>query len=53
MSRGQKTLLLDADPLGGGLDLVVGCEEVPGLRKVVGQFLVALIRAGGPGRGSR
>lgn len=32
VSRGQKTLLLDADPLGGGLDLVVGCEEVPGLR---------------------
>jgi len=26
------TLLVDADPLGGGLDLVVGCEEDLGLR---------------------
>jgi secretion/DNA translocation related CpaE-like protein len=32
VARGQQTLLLDADPVGGGLDLVVGCEEVAGLR---------------------
>ncbi|GAA4284627.1 septum formation initiator [Brevibacterium daeguense] len=26
------TVLLDADPLGGGLDLVLGCEDIAGLR---------------------
>ena len=25
-------LLLDADPLGGGIELVLGCEDAPGLR---------------------
>jgi secretion/DNA translocation related CpaE-like protein len=30
--RGQKVLLVDADPLSGGVDLVVGCEDVDGLR---------------------
>ncbi|UQU64647.1 CpaE-like family protein [Couchioplanes caeruleus] len=30
--EGQRTLLLDADPLGGGLDLVLGWEELDGLR---------------------
>nr|MDT0660095.1 CpaE-like family protein [Micromonospora sp. DSM 115978] len=29
---GLRTLLIDADPLGGGLDLVLGWEEVQGLR---------------------
>lgn len=29
---GRRTLLLDVDPLGGGLDLVLGCEHSPGLR---------------------
>jgi secretion/DNA translocation related CpaE-like protein len=29
---GLRTLLVDADPLGGGLDLVLGWEEVGGLR---------------------
>ncbi|MBT0567136.1 septum site-determining protein Ssd [Williamsia sp. CHRR-6] len=29
---GRTVLLLDADPLGGGLDLVLGAEETPGLR---------------------
>ncbi|WP_229071834.1 septum site-determining protein Ssd [Actinoplanes sp. DH11] len=29
---GHRTLLVDADPLGGGLDLVLGWEEVTGLR---------------------
>lgn len=29
---GLKTLLVDADPLGGGLDLVLGWEQVDGLR---------------------
>lgn len=29
---GLRTLLLDADPLGGGLDLVLGWEETEGLR---------------------
>jgi secretion/DNA translocation related CpaE-like protein len=28
----HRTLLIDADPLGGGLDLVLGWEEVSGLR---------------------
>lgn len=30
--HGVRTLLLDADPLGGGIDLVVGCEDLAGLR---------------------
>ncbi|GAA2492083.1 septum formation initiator [Winogradskya humida] len=30
--RGLRTLLLDADPLGGGLDLVLGWERLSGLR---------------------
>lgn len=30
--EGLRTLLLDADPLGGGLDLVLGWEQVGGLR---------------------
>lgn len=30
--RGLRTLLLDADPLGGGLDLVMGVEHAPGVR---------------------
>ncbi|ASW57366.1 septum site-determining protein Ssd [Plantactinospora sp. KBS50] len=30
--RGLRTLLVDADPLGGGLDLVLGWEELEGLR---------------------
>ena len=29
---GRPALLLDADPLGGGVELVVGCEDRPGLR---------------------
>jgi secretion/DNA translocation related CpaE-like protein len=29
---GKRTLLIDADPLGGGLDLVLGWEDVEGLR---------------------
>ena len=29
---GRRTLLIDADPLGGGLDLVLGWERVDGLR---------------------
>ncbi|MEU4419516.1 septum site-determining protein Ssd [Actinoplanes sp. NPDC024001] len=29
---GHRTLLVDADPLGGGLDLVLGWEKVDGLR---------------------
>jgi secretion/DNA translocation related CpaE-like protein len=28
----RRSLLVDADPLGGGIDLVMGCEAVPGLR---------------------
>src|SRR3712207_7123198 len=31
-SSGLRTLLVDADPLGGGLDLVLGWEQVDGLR---------------------
>lgn len=30
--QGLRALLVDADPLGGGLDLVLGREESPGLR---------------------
>lgn len=30
--RGLRTLLIDGDPLGGGLDLVLGTEDVEGLR---------------------
>ena len=29
---GDRVLLVDADPLGGGLDLVLGCEDESGLR---------------------
>lgn len=29
---GRRTLLIDADRFGGGIDLLVGCEDVPGLR---------------------
>jgi len=31
-NRGTRVLLVDCDPLGGGLDLVVGAEELEGLR---------------------
>src|SRR3712207_7789705 len=31
-ASGLRTLLVDADPLGGGLDLVLGWEQVDGLR---------------------
>lgn len=30
--HGVATLLVDADPLAGGIDLVVGCEDLAGLR---------------------
>ncbi len=30
--RGDRVLALDADPLGGGLDLLLGAEELPGAR---------------------
>ncbi|MBO0871566.1 MAG: septum site-determining protein minD, partial [Micromonosporaceae bacterium] len=30
--EGMRTLLIDADPIGGGVDLVLGWEEVDGLR---------------------
>ncbi|KUL39075.1 septum site-determining protein Ssd [Actinoplanes awajinensis] len=32
VDAGHRTLLIDADPLGGGLDLVLGWERVNGLR---------------------
>lgn len=32
VNAGLRTLLIDADPLGGGLDLVLGWEQVDGLR---------------------
>jgi secretion/DNA translocation related CpaE-like protein len=31
-SRGLRTLLVDGDPLGGGIDLVLGAEGAPGAR---------------------
>jgi secretion/DNA translocation related CpaE-like protein len=30
--RGLSTLLVDADPIGGGIDLLVGAERIPGWR---------------------
>ena len=55
---GARVLLVDCDPLGGGLDLVVGAEQVDGLRwpglalgggRVAASSLhQALPRAGGP-----
>lgn len=55
---GARVLLVDCDPLGGGLDLVVGAEQVDGLRwpglalgggRVAASSLhAALPRAGGP-----
>lgn len=30
--QGLRTLLIDGDPLGGGIELLVGCEDAPGLR---------------------
>jgi secretion/DNA translocation related CpaE-like protein len=30
--RRRRSLLIDADALGGGIELLVGCEDVPGLR---------------------
>jgi secretion/DNA translocation related CpaE-like protein len=41
VAAGHRTLLVDADPLGGGLDLVLGWENVDGLR------WSSLARAGG------
>ncbi|MEU4238874.1 septum site-determining protein Ssd [Actinoplanes sp. NPDC026619] len=32
VSSGHRTLLVDADPLGGGLDLLLGWERIDGLR---------------------
>ncbi|MDB1086521.1 septum formation initiator [Streptomyces sp. ACA25] len=29
---GQRTMLIDSDPLGGGLDVLLGAERTPGLR---------------------
>lgn len=29
---GRRALLIDADPLGGGIQLLLGCEDAPGLR---------------------
>ncbi|MFI8850270.1 septum site-determining protein Ssd [Streptomyces sp. NPDC053499] len=29
---GERTMLIDADPLGGGLDILLGAERTPGLR---------------------
>lgn len=31
-AAGQRSMLVDADPLGGGVDLVLGAEDLPGLR---------------------
>lgn len=31
-SRSLRTLLVDADPLGGGLDIMLGIEDAPGVR---------------------
>lgn len=52
--RGADALLLDCDPLGGGIDLVVGMESVPGmrwpdLRMTDGRIAVDALRAALPG----
>ncbi|GAB3522769.1 CpaE-like family protein [Arthrobacter monumenti] len=31
-ASGRQTLLVDADPWGGGLDMAIGAEDVPGIR---------------------
>lgn len=31
-ARDRRTLLVDADPAAGGLELLLGCEDLPGLR---------------------
>ena len=31
-AQGSRTLLVDADPLGGGIDLLLGAEDLPGVR---------------------
>lgn len=51
--RGERTMLLDADPLGGGLDLALGCEHSPGLRwpdigTVDGEISATALRAALP-----
>jgi secretion/DNA translocation related CpaE-like protein len=32
LRRGLRTVLVDADPLGGGIDLALGAENLPGMR---------------------
>jgi secretion/DNA translocation related CpaE-like protein len=32
VSAGDEAVLIDLDPLGGGLELLMGCEDLPGLR---------------------
>lgn len=56
----SRVLLIDADPLGGGLDLLLGIESVPGLRwpelsvadgRVAAQALHDALPAAAPGLG--
>jgi len=54
--RGLSTLLVDADPLGGGIDLTLGWEDVAGLRwpaltGASGRIDPGLLRRALPGRG--
>ncbi|MBB5910869.1 septum site-determining protein Ssd [Actinoalloteichus hymeniacidonis] len=53
--RAERVLLIDGDPLGGGLDLVLGAEERSGLRwsglgAVGGRLAAATLRAALPGQ---
>ena len=55
--RGVSTLLVDADPLGGGLDLLLGWEAIDGLRwpalsQTSGRSRSALAGRGAPAPGS-
>ncbi len=56
-SVGLRTLLIDADPLGGGIELAVGCEDRSGLRwpevaATEGRVSAAAFRAALPSVGS-
>jgi secretion/DNA translocation related CpaE-like protein len=55
LDMGRDTLLVDCDPLGGGLDLVIGAERSPGmrwpdLRLKSGRIGVSSLRSALPGR---
>lgn len=55
-TRGREVLLVDGDPVGGGIDLLLGAEQEPGLRwhdleDVRGALRGSVLRAGLPQAG--